>query len=1532
MSATNCALRKRLALLLAGLLFSYCFGATAYAAHWSPGTAGVSGLNAVVFGGGQFFAAGEAGGVTASEDGGSWTAATAGANTRQLLGAAYGSTPEGAYKYLVAGENGTLQLSVDGKSGWSSFTSNATAYRTAVYGSSSGGSKFLAAGDNGQIRAHTGVVGANWSNKSPAGVTATVYGAASGPVTDEGGTKNGFVIVGAQGLIMTNTDAQTASGAWISRTPQGFNGQLNGVAYLNGRYIAVGDGGIVALSQDGVSWTIHPPEQTGTEQSLRSVAYGDGVYMAVGDNGAILSSADGLDWTAEAGGTSSHLRSVAYGQGRFVAVGEGGITVHTLSGNARLAALEPGSGVVLEPAFHPDALTYSGSVSKTTETLLLAAQAEDSRAAVKVNGLEAPSPGSVWTLPLATGSNTVVVEVYAEAPGVSRTYTLHIQREAAASSNAALAGIDLAGLALTPAFDSGVKEYAAAAHFPAEIVTVTGIARNSGAELRINGQPAVGGKAAELPLALGNNEIRLEVTAEDGMTKETYTVNVNREKPGYFSEDFQGAGANEGWFAYGGIGGVEADPDQPDNRVYRLKYNGDISIAYYYPDGSYWTDYSYEADVKLNAASSRGGLAFKVLDENNFYTLSLNGATGKAELQGRTGGEATRTLAASDVPAVNPAEWNRLRVEVSGNTVKGYVNGSQAVEWTNPANDWQGWGKTGFRTQHEMLADHMRIEPLSAPGAVSGAISFPGSYAVFQRDAGGWGNVRVEGFAAAMAADRVEARLILMEAAEAAWSGAPVNWTPLDVQKNTETGDIVFRDSLRAQAGGWYILEVRGLSGSGEEVFRLSREKVGVGDVYLVGGQSNSGNSGGTRMIPADDRVAAISRLGADAAFAKDPLHGVNGNMGSTWSLLGDKLVRELNIPVGIIGFGQGGTVVAQWLPEAENSLYPRLKQALQTAERLGGAKAVLWHQGETDSDRATTALEYEERLTRIILQSRADAEWNPELPWGIAAVSYSPYSVSHPERMEAVAEGHRNTVLHVPHTFLGADTDDLRDGYRRTDEPSHLNEAGQREHAARWMSKLAVYFYGGEEPGPESGGETDASVLKDVLEDDGGFLAVGADGPQDTANGILRLSPNGEEWTTVSRALQPDFPAVSSINGIVSGDGLYAAAAHNGAVLVSRNPTDPASWTVYSKESSGLKTGTNKHLYGIAYGDGRFLAVGQGGTLVHYGEDMGFRMYNNDSKYSYGGVKTNTSKDLYSVAYGNGRFVAAGLGGTILTTDGFLTFAKYDKASVPSTGTDSALKGIAFGNGLFAAVGDNGVIITSPDGASWQSRQSGTTENLYGVAYLDGRFVAVGGKGTVLLSDDGVIWFRHPASGASEELRAVTLSGGEYMAVGVNGTVQRMTATVTPVTDKAYLLTAIEEAEGLLEAAVEGTQPGQYVAGARARLQAPYDAAVLAAARGEASQAEINEALSALQTALQVFGRMAISVTTGDLNGDGRVAVGDVAIAAAAYGKDANSAGWLTASAADFNQDGRVNEFDVDFLSIRAAFIPEHVEKGGQP
>jgi hypothetical protein len=52
------------------------------------------------------------------------------------------------------------------------------------------------------------------------------------------------------------------------------------------------------------------------------VTYGDGLFVAVGDGGAILTSLNGVAWTQRTSPTSNWLWSVAYGNGTFVAVGE----------------------------------------------------------------------------------------------------------------------------------------------------------------------------------------------------------------------------------------------------------------------------------------------------------------------------------------------------------------------------------------------------------------------------------------------------------------------------------------------------------------------------------------------------------------------------------------------------------------------------------------------------------------------------------------------------------------------------------------------------------------------------------------------------------------------------------------------------------------------------------------------------------------------------------------------------------------------------------------------------------------------------------------------------------------------------------------------------------------------------------------------------------------------------------------------------------------------------------------------------------
>jgi hypothetical protein len=106
---------------------------------------------------------------------------------------------------------------------------------------------------------------------------------------------------------------------WVNPLPTGNN--LNGVAYGNGRYVAVGDQGTIETStDDGRTWTAEP---SGVTADLRAVVYGGGLFVAVGSGGVVLTSPDGVGWTvAQAPGAGADdLRAVAYGGGRFVAVG-----------------------------------------------------------------------------------------------------------------------------------------------------------------------------------------------------------------------------------------------------------------------------------------------------------------------------------------------------------------------------------------------------------------------------------------------------------------------------------------------------------------------------------------------------------------------------------------------------------------------------------------------------------------------------------------------------------------------------------------------------------------------------------------------------------------------------------------------------------------------------------------------------------------------------------------------------------------------------------------------------------------------------------------------------------------------------------------------------------------------------------------------------------------------------------------------------------------------------------------------------------
>jgi len=96
-------------------------------------------------------------------------------------------------------------------------------------------------------------------------------------------------------------------------------GPMNAVAFGNGIFIAAGNRGNIAVSENGKSWSVDQKTiLAGNNSVIRGIAFGDGIFVAVGNNnnnrGLISYTADGDYWQAGAPITVeySKLNDIAY--------------------------------------------------------------------------------------------------------------------------------------------------------------------------------------------------------------------------------------------------------------------------------------------------------------------------------------------------------------------------------------------------------------------------------------------------------------------------------------------------------------------------------------------------------------------------------------------------------------------------------------------------------------------------------------------------------------------------------------------------------------------------------------------------------------------------------------------------------------------------------------------------------------------------------------------------------------------------------------------------------------------------------------------------------------------------------------------------------------------------------------------------------------------------------------------------------------------------------------------------------------------
>ncbi|PAC33454.1 T9SS type A sorting domain-containing protein [Flectobacillus sp. BAB-3569] len=276
-------------------------------------------------------------------------------------------------------------------------------------------------------------------------------------------------------------------------------------------------------------------------------------------------------------------------------------------------------------------------------------------------------------------------------------------------------------------------------------------------------------------------------------------------------------------------------------------------------------------------------------------------------------------------------------------------------------------------------------------------ITSPVQRQVIQRDLANKAIVTIVG-SYSQPVDELQVRFIPVKTGQ----GTALDWT---VFKTNPRGGL-FKGTVTL-TGGWYSMEVRGLL-RGAVVGNVSRiERVGVGEVFVIAGQSNAGGSGlrsTNETASSDDRVNCANFIndpgyGTSASYiknfdsknksfvttttdafsiiefsqlSKDVTIGPLGIGPYYWGKVGDALAAKLNVPIVFFNVAWGGASVRVWRESAENPTvgapsdfqfdsgninrympgypYANLKAVLGYYGINMGIRAILWMEGETQN------------------------------------------------------------------------------------------------------------------------------------------------------------------------------------------------------------------------------------------------------------------------------------------------------------------------------------------------------------------------------------------------------------------------------------------------------------------------------------------------------------------------------------------------------------------------------------------------------
>ena len=226
--------------------------------------------------------------------------------------------------------------------------------------------------------------------------------------------------------------------------------------------------------------------------------------------------------------------------------------------------------------------------------------------------------------------------------------------------------------------------------------------------------------------------------------------------------------------------------------------------------------------------------------------------------------------------------------------------------------------------------------------------------------------------------------------------------------------------SIEAETG-WYRLKISAVMQNGN-IDSVSVARVGVGEVFLVAGNSNAMGLPGLGAKNASNQVISINAVNKELnaenitvapnepmrqptfnVLGKDNFIFPSGETAWYWGELGDSISKRFKTPVLFLnaawaaansesyrdaatGKDAFNPYVGKFWPNRQP--YSNIVNTIRNLNSCLGIRAVLWSHGENDAQLKFTELSYFGNIQTLITNARADAGYN--VPWVIARNSAS--------------------------------------------------------------------------------------------------------------------------------------------------------------------------------------------------------------------------------------------------------------------------------------------------------------------------------------------------------------------------------------------------------------------------------------------------------------------------------------------------------------------------------------------------------------